>query len=182
MKTSRMLTSACALFVAGAVGFAAAESFHQDPTMAKPTKEHEWLAKHRGKWDAKMGGMMGESSGTNLIEAGPGGLWNVTTFETEMEGAPFTGIEIMGYDTAKEKFVSVWVDSMSTTLSVMEGTYDAASKTLTMKGESVGMDGEVAEMTNVTEYTDDTMAFTMSMAGPEGAAMPMMTIEYTRKK
>jgi hypothetical protein len=180
MLAKKILLGTFALLLTGAVGFAAARSVYQEPV--EPTKEHEWLKNHVGKWNAKVGGMMGESEGACTIESGPGGLWNVSHFESTMMGQPFTGMEILGYDSLKGKFVSVWVDSMSHTLSVMEGTYDAATKKLVMKGESLGMDGEVAEMTNTTEYGDDKMAFTMGMEGPDGGVVPTMTIDYSRKK
>lgn len=182
MQARRISLGALALLVTGVAGFATGKSFPQDAPMAQAGKEHKWLATHAGDYTAKVGGMMGESEGTNKIESVLGGLWIVTHFESSMMGQPFKGMEIMGYDPGKEKFVSVWVDSMSTTLSPMEGTYDAEAKTLTMKGQSVGQDGEVGEMVNVTEYKESGMAFTMSMAGPDGGLMPMMTIDYTRKK
>ena len=100
-----------------------------------------------------------------------------------MMGGPFTGTEIFGYDTKKKAFVSVWVDSTASSLGVLEGQYDADAKKLVMKGESVGMDGQPVEMTNTTEYpSEDRMVFTMSVPGPDGADMPMMTIDYERKK
>ena len=183
MQIKPVLFGTLALLMMGAAGFAAARSLAQEPQVAHPTKEHEWLATLVGEWDVKMNGVMGESTGTNTIESGPGGFWNVTTFEVEMMGQPFKGIEILGYDPQKERFVSVWVDSMEPTLSLMEGSYDAEAKKLVMKGESVGLDGKPAEMTNITEYKDaDTMVFTMNVRGPDGADASMMTIEYKRKK
>jgi len=182
MQSGRIVLGALALLVTTAAGFAAGKSIPQDAPMAQAGKEHKWLASHAGDYTAKMSGMMGESEGTNKIESVLGGLWNVTHLESSMMGQPFQGIEILGYDPQKKMFVSVWVDSMSTTLSTMEGTYDAETKKLTMKGESVGQDGEVGEMVNVTEYKGDAMAFTMSMKGPDGGLMPLMTIDYARKK
>jgi len=182
MQSGRIVLGALALLATGVAGFAAGKSFPQDAPMAQAGKEHKWLATHAGEWNAKVGGMMGESEGTNKVESVLGGLWNVSHFESEMMGQPFQGMEILGYDPQKGKFVSAWVDSMATTLAVMEGTYDAETRKLTMKGQSVGMDGQPAEVVNVTEYKDDAMAFTMNMAGPDGGLMPVMTIEYSRKK
>ena len=107
----------------------------------------------------------------------------MTDYVGEMMGSPFTGTELLGYDPEKQAYVSVWVDSMTPKISPLEGQYDPETKKLTMSGESVGMDGEVATMTNITEYIDEnTMVFSMNMPGPEGEMAPMMTIHYTRKK
>ena len=40
-------------------------------------------------------------------------------FTGEMMGAPFTGLSFMGYDNHTEKYVSTWMDNMST--AVAEG-------------------------------------------------------------
>ena len=89
MQIKQVFLGTAALLMTGAAGFAAARSLAQEPEIAQPTKEHEWLATLTGKWDAKVSGMSGESTGTNTIESGPGGLWNVTTFASEMMGQPF---------------------------------------------------------------------------------------------
>ena len=49
----------------------------------------------------------------------------------------FEGRGQFGYDPAKKKYVGTWIDSMSPTLRVLEGTYDAKTKTLTYKGDGV---------------------------------------------
>jgi hypothetical protein len=92
----------------------------------------------------------------------------------------FQGRGQWGYDPVKKKYVGVWVDSMSTTPMMMEGTYDKAKKTMTMFGEAMGMDGKPAKHRIVTEMPDDnTMNFAMYMGdGKE----PIFTILYKRRK
>jgi hypothetical protein len=52
-----------------------------------------------------------------------------------------------------------------------------------MTGEGIGPDGKAVKYRNETKFTDnDHQTFTMSMVGEDGQAMPMMTIEYARKK
>jgi hypothetical protein len=179
MQTNRILLGALALLATGIASFAAGKSTSQGMPTAQPGKEHKWLASLAGEYTAKVGGMLGESEGTNRIESVLGGLWTVTHFETTIMNQPFKGIEIIGFDPLKKKFVSVWVDSMSTTLATMEGTYDAETKTLTMKGQSFDMEGNEAEMVNTTKYGDNGMVFAMNM---EGVPVPTMTIDYARKK
>lgn len=177
MQTNKMLFGILALIATGVAGFAAGKSAAQEFPTAEPGKEHKWLASLAGEYSARVAGMMGESEGTNKIESKLGGFWNVTHFESKMMGQPFKGIELLGYDPLKEKYVAVWVDSMTPLLTVLEGTYDADSQTLTMRGESRGLDGMSAEMVNTTKFTDGDMAFSMSVEGAE-----MMTVDYKRKK
>lgn len=178
-----IVTTALAVIALGAAGFAATRAFQDGFTPAQPTDQHAWLASHVGTWDAKVMQMGQESTGTWKVEKGPGDLWIVSHFEGQMMGMPFTGLELMGYDPQKKEFVSVWADSMTATPQTMRGTYDAAAKKLVMKGEGPGMDGQPATMTNVSQYADaDTIHFTMSMPGPDGADMEVMSIDYKRRK
>lgn len=177
MQANKMLFGALALIVTGVAGFATGKSTAQEYPVPELGAEHKWLATLAGDYTARVGGMMGESDGRNKIESRLGGFWNVTHFESEMMGQPFKGLEIMGFDPVNEKFVAVWVDSMNPLLTMLEGTYDADTKTLTMSGDSRGLDGMTAEMVNTTKFEDGKMAFTMSIEGT-----PMMTIDYTRKK
>lgn len=180
MQKNRMILGALALLATGAAGFAAGKTTSQDPQFnVEPSKQHEMLASLAGEYTGKVSGMMGESDGSQRIESVLGGLWTVSRSEIPVMGQPVHGIEILGYDTLQEKFVAVWIDSMSTMLMIMEGTYDEDTKTLTMRGISTGMDGEKAEMVNKTQYKDDGMTFTMNI---EGMPAPMMTIEYERKE
>src|SRR5262245_40983715 len=108
----------------------------------KPGPEHEVLKKLEGVWDITMrfGGM--ESKGRVTYKMDLGGLWLVSSVESDLGGMKFQGRGMDSYDAGKKKYVSVWVDSMSTTPMTMEGSYDAAKKTLTMAGEGPGMDGK----------------------------------------
>lgn len=179
MQMNKRILGTLALLVTGVAGFAAGKSLAQDVPMAEVGKEHKWLASLAGEYTAKVGGMMGESDGTHRIESTLGGFWNVTHFESTMMGQPYKGIELLGYDPVKAKFVSVWADSMNPILTSLEGTYDVDTKTLTMRGPSIGLDGAEAEMVNSTKFGDTGMVFTMNI---EGLAAPLMTIDYTRKK
>ncbi len=44
----------------------------------------------------------------------------------------FQGHGVYGWDPAKQKYVGTWVDPMRTFLSPMEGTWDAATKTMSL--------------------------------------------------
>ncbi len=145
-----------------------------------PGPEHAVLKKMAGTWDAtmKFGGM--ESKGTCVYKMELGGLWLTSAFEGEFAGEKFSGRGLDSYDAGKKKYVGVWVDSMITTPLLMEGTYDAAKKTMTMSGDGLGPDGKTTKFTAVSAMPDaDTIDFKMYMGdGKE----PAFTILYKRKK
>src|SRR5438552_18568322 len=46
-------------------------------------------------------------------------------------GQPFEGKGVTGYDNAAKKYTMVWVDSMTTSISIAEGDVDASGKVFT---------------------------------------------------
>lgn len=152
----------------------------------QPGAEHKQLAAAAGTWTAAIE-MMGPdgkpaaSTGKSVVKVGPGGLWVIDEFEGTMMGAPFTGHGVTGYDTVKRKYVGTWVDSWNTSVMSIEGSYDPATKALTMIGTSAGADGEpVVHKMVTTEKDANTRVFEMFMTGPDGKDMKAMTITYQR--
>jgi hypothetical protein len=149
--------------------------------VVKPGPEHESLKQMVGTWDATVEMMAPgapASKGVEVNKALADGLWVVTEFKSDMGGKPFEGHGVWGYDPAKKKYVGTWVDSMTSGLTISEGTYDAATKTATDIMESPGPDGKPMKIKATTVWKDsDTRVFTMY----EGEK-PSMKITYTRRK
>ncbi len=156
-------------------------SFGQAPP--KPGPQFDVLKSMEGTWDAtvKTGGQ--ESHGTMVFKMGLGGLWLTSSFNGDFGGQKFEGRGMDSYDANKKKYVSVWTDSMSTSPMVTEGTYDPATKKLTMEGTMPGMDGKPNKVKMVSEYKDkDTIIDTMETVGADGKQEMAMTIVYKRAK
>ena len=124
-----------------------------------------------------------EEKGVQKAESTCNGLWIVSQFRIEFGGQKFEGRGIDGYDAEKKKYVSVWVDSISASAMTLEGDYDTASKTLTMKGEGKGPDGKPATYKSVSILKDkNAHTFHMYLVGSDGKDNLMMTVEYRRKQ
>lgn len=149
--------------------------------MPKPGKEHEFLKKLEGTWDATMNMGGQESKGTTTYKMDLGGFWLTSTLEAEMFGQKFTGKGTEGYCPIQKKYVSIWTDNMSPSPVLMTGEYDAAKKTMTMTGEGPDMmSGKMAKYKSVTEMPDDD---TMKMSMYQGDTKePSFTVTYKRKK
>jgi hypothetical protein len=148
--------------------------------MPKPGPEHKLLKAREGTWDTTMkaGGM--ESKGTITYKMGLGGMWLAGSMKSDLFGTKFLGKSLESYHPAKKKYVSVWVDSMSTAPVIMEGTYDKEKKTMTMIGEGPGMDGKATKYKSVSKFPDaDTLEMTMYIGDGKD---PMFTVIYKRKK
>jgi len=148
-----------------------------------PGPEHESLKRLEGEWVVTIKSPEGDSSGSATCKVVCGGLWLASDFHAEFGGQKFHGQGLDGYDPAKKKYLSVWVDSMSTRPLLFEGTMDKEKKLLTMRGEGPGPDGSLVKYRNETQFKDaDHNTVVMYLVGEGGEETKMMTIEYARKK
>lgn len=175
-----------------ATAFAAVQTSNaaQDgPPMPKPTHFHEMLKANEGVWDAKVSFFMAPgmppavSKGVETDKLACNGMWLLSDFDGEAMGMPFQGHGVLGYDPAKQKYVSVWVDSMTTSVQIGEGTASADGKTRTIERDGPDMMGKMTHFKEVEELKgSDARMFTITQKGPDGKEATMMTIEYTRRK
>ncbi|RMF39036.1 MAG: DUF1579 domain-containing protein, partial [Planctomycetota bacterium] len=94
----------------------------------EPGPEYRILKKDVGRWIAKMKMWEGpgdpiEAEGTEINRmVGP--YFVVSDFKVELNGQPFAGHGVFGYDAEKKKYVGSWIDSMSPIAMHMVGEYD----------------------------------------------------------
>ena len=161
----------------------------QDPFAARPLKEHELLQKLAGNWKAEfaltMPGAPPIESEARVESELLGKLWIATRYDDpQMMGGAFSGAELFGYDPDKKKYVSAWVDNQSASMTLQEGTYDPATRTLAMSGLGKDpMTGKESSSRSTTVWSDDDHHVqTMFAPGPGGDEVQMFTITYSRVK
>ncbi len=149
----------------------------------KPEKEHQLLAEMVGAWDAVMTGTgLPPSKGEAVFKMECGGLWLTSTFDCDMGGFKFQGKGLDSYDVRKKKYVSVWVDSMTTSPMIFEGEVDA-SKNLVMFADAPDESGKPAKWRSISVSKDkDHHTFKLYKQSQGGQEELMLTIEYTRRK
>lgn len=189
-----MSKSPMLLFLAGAVlGWTAMAGAQEGPPIPKPTAEHKVLAAEEGTWDATVKSYQNGPDSDPVVSKGvevntvlPGGLWVSSVFRGDFAGVVFEGRGQFGYDPYKKKYVGTWIDSMAPTLTVLEGTYDEKTKTITYTGDGVcPLDGtKLAQKMVTTTKSDGTREFTLYLNGTitGGKEMKMMQIVYTKRK
>jgi len=169
------------VLMAGLIGVACGAGVAQG--LPTPGPEHEGLKRLEGEWVATIKSPEGDSTGSATYKVVCGGLWVASDFHAEFGGQKFHGHGLDGYDPAKKKYLSVWVDSMSTQPLLFEGTMDKEKQLLTMRGEGPGPDGARMKYRNETRFKDaDHHTLVMYVVGDSGQETQMMTIEYARKK
>jgi hypothetical protein len=176
------LRNLLALTIVFAVLAATARLTAQQPPEVKPGPEHALLKESEGTWDATIKTMEGESKGTETCKMALNGLWLLDHFKADLGGMPFEGRGATSYDPAKKKYVGVWIDSMATSPMISEGTYDKATRTMTMVGDMPAADGKSTKATMTTVYKDaNTKIFTLRSPGPDGKDFEMLHITYKRR-
>jgi hypothetical protein len=182
MDLSRTLIRVC--IVASILG---ASATAQQP--AKPTAEHKILANDEGTWDATIKSFTAGPDAEPMISKGSevytvltGGLWVLSKFEGDFGGVKFEGRGQFGYDPIKKKYIGTWIDSLSPNLSVLEGDYDAKTRTMTYVGEGVAPEGTKYTQKMVTVTKDDgSRVFTLYMK-IDGSKDEVKFMEVTYRK
>jgi len=151
-----------------------------------PSPEHALLAKQAGTWKATQKMMMDPTKPPQISEATEvctlicNGLFLRSDYHMKDAQSEMHGSGLLGYDTAKKKYVGVWVDNFGTAIYPYEGTCTGNKCTYTMETTDPG--GKPVTMTMVYEIIDDNhRKFAMMMPGPDGQPMTTMEIDYARQ-
>lgn len=105
----------------------------------KPGKPHKSLGQFIGKWDVEMTvlgmGPATKSQGTAEYRWLVDGRWILRESEGSLMGMPVKSFSIIGFDNYKKKYVSVAVDSMTTSMLTAMGNKDMTGRNLIMYGK-----------------------------------------------
>lgn len=146
--------------------------------------EHAALQKMEGTWDAVvtvLGGVKAKGEMTYKMECG--GLWRERDLKFTLGQLSLHTKGLDTYDAAKKKYVSVQIDSTTTTPSVLEGTYDDSMTTLTQTGEARDFKGAPEQIKQITKHVDDEhLTVEIFRVFQDGKERKMVTAEYTKRK
>jgi hypothetical protein len=157
--------------------------------LAIPGDSHKLLANWEGSWTTKTRSWMGpdtpptESTGTCEQKMILGGHYLRQEYTGDMMGEPFNGINIMGYDNHTKKYVSIWIDSMSTGIYFFEGTASPDGKTITQECSYDDPVRGPLVWRSVSRIADDnTLLYEMYITPKGGKEEKMMEMSVTRKE
>jgi hypothetical protein len=192
-----------ALVAAGALiaGFALANDKEQklDPKVEElmkkaeaactPGPAHEALEPLVGEWNAEVKMWMEPTAPPTISKGTAKSTWALKgrfvqqEFNGEFIGKPFHGISFTGYDNVRQKYRSVWIDDMSTTIVTSEGDADSNGKVLALGGDyACAMTGEKHKQTKQIYRILSRDKHVFEMHDPtRGDNSKVMEITYTRK-
>lgn len=111
------------------------------------------------------------------------GLYQESTNVGTMMGMPFTGKSTLAYDNHKKMFISTWIDNFGSGIMMLEGPWDEASKSYTLKGKMVDPASKAeTEMKEVVKIVDDNTQVMEMYVMVDGKEFKNMEIKSTRKK
>jgi hypothetical protein len=140
----------CALSVAVVAG--RGHSQEQDKDKAMEEMMAAWAkANAPGEFHGHLGSMVGHWNYTSKYRPTPDGPWSesagtseirwamdkrfvIETVKGDMNGTPWEGMAVTGYDNTRKKYTSTWIDSMSTAIMISYGTVDDSRKVFTFTG------------------------------------------------
>ncbi|MFT3826195.1 MAG: DUF1579 domain-containing protein [Chitinophagaceae bacterium] len=164
-----------------------------------PGPMHSMMKTWDGNWTAEVTMWMSpsqpptKSTGKCVNKMILGGMYQESSFNGMMKmpdatgkmiDAPFNGRGTLAYDNSKKVFISTWIDNMGSGVMKMEGPWDEATKSMSLKGKMVdpttGQDVDMREL--VTIVDDNTQKMEMFCNGPDGKEMKNMEIVFKRSK
>lgn len=153
-----------------------------------PGVQHQMLAKADGKWDAEISFYYNpDSPSVHKVTCENkmilGGRYQQSNYKGAIDGMPFEGIATLAFDNARKIYSSTWIDNMGTGIMHLEGTFDDASKTMSLKGKTTdvasGKDIDVREVFKIVDENNQTMEMFETKDGKESKTM---SIKLTRSK
>ena len=155
-----------------------------------PGEVHRMMAGWDGEWTTtnKMwmepGAPPQTTTGTCVNKMLLGGRYQESRFSTTAMNMPFEGIGTTAYDNAKKQFVTTWVDNMGTGIMMLRGSWNAASKSMTLSGTctdpSSGKDMKVREVYTIQD--DNNQLMEMWMTDPKTKKeFKSMEVAFRRK-
>lgn len=154
-----------------------------------PGAPHKMLASLGGSWTTKTKAWMEadkppmEGTGTCEQKMLFDGRYLQQEYTGEMMGSPFTGINLIAYDNHTKKYMSTWIDSMSTGIYYFEGTASANGKTITQECSYDDPVKGPAVWRSVTRIVDeDTLEYEMFLTPKGGKEEKMMEMTVSRKR
>ena len=113
---------------------------HDISRAASPDQHHKLLQPLIGRWNTQSRQWLGTpkpetATGHAEVKSILGGRFVEEKYDSIIFGKPYQGQGWTGFDTRTKKFVSAWVDTWGTWITVEEGSADPTGKVLTLTAQ-----------------------------------------------
>ena len=97
-----------------------------------------------------------------------------------VEGTPYEGTGVWGYDRTTGRFTGIWADNNDAQIRMDDGRWDAATSTITWTANMVQPDGRYVRLLTTSTFNGNTRTF-RSVALTRGGEVPLVEIVFTRR-
>ena len=160
-------------------------AFGQQPT----DSFHTMLARSTGTWTGQATmtfapdapPITSTSSLTNTMAMG--GLYQVSDIHYNMMGKTLTGIRVTGYDTTKKIFTRAMIQDGGNGVA-MEGPWDEATRSMTMRYkqfDSAGRENEMKEVYTIVDENTEVLEI-YRIDAPTKKETKILNVKWTRDK
>ena len=164
----------------------APQSTDEWAALSEPGASHRLLAPLEGNWTTEMKFWsqpgVGESSsqGKSSFKWIMGGRFLKEEVLGSVLEQTFQGLGLMGYDNAKRRFTTVWVDSFNTGIATAEGTYAADNQKFSFVGSTYDplINGVKETKSEIDIVNADQFVFRMFDTAPDGREFKSLEITY----
>lgn len=152
------------------------------PLTAESTKEI--LAMEAGTWDADITFPSAEpdkrkAKGVQVNRLRSGGMWIINEFH--VDGTPYEGTGIWGFDRTKGRLGGIWVDNNDAQIRMDDGRWDATTKTITWSANMPQPDGTWMRLLFTEKFEGDVRRFD-SVALTRKGEVPLVSIVFKRRR
>ena len=177
----RIAAMAVALSTSGALAQAGAA----EPSAAATPTGTDVLRLEAGTWDADItfpsqeaGKPDGKAKGVQVNRLRSGGQWIINEFS--VDGTPYEGTGIWGYNRATDRYSGIWVDNNNQQIRFDDGRWDPKTQTMTWVADVLQSNGVHLRLLNTSEYRGNTRTFTSAALTRKGE-IPLVRIVFTKR-
>jgi hypothetical protein len=156
----------------------------------KPVAQHARLKDYVGSWTTHQtdwlpdGKVWNEADGTATCHLIMDGRFLREDYATTLDGHPFHGLGLLGFDRQKQIYTFVWLDDLGTSITSLGGSFDGTGRVLTLLGGlPPGVVGQAATATwRVTDTWQDANHHVVVWwgKGSDGLPAKFSQIRYAR--
>ena len=153
------------------------------PLNAETAKEI--LAMEAGTWDADItfpsneaGKADQKAKGVQVNRLRSAGMWIINEFA--VDGTPYEGTGVWGFDRTKNRFSGIWVDNNDQQIRMDDGRWDAVSKTMTWSANMPQPDGAWMRLLFTEKFEGKVRRFDMVALTRKGE-LPLVRMIFTRR-
>jgi hypothetical protein len=119
-----------------------------------------------------------KAKGVQANKLRSGGMWIINEFS--VEGTPYQGTGVWGYDRLTGQYSGIWVDNNDSQIRMDRGHWNPATKTMTWTADYIQADDTPMRLLVTEKFNGDVRTFRSVALTPKGE-VPLVEIVFTKR-